>query len=197
MVANNQGSPRSWASPADEGGDAGMVRSASDLKPGHMKMKHQKSMFKRCSSPPSPRTRTMRATSAPANLSAASSLTAFKTDMLAERLGTLMIRRAHIARSESCKGLLENGKAEVTGMEKRFALEKRRPSPRLRRSKRPPALSWDQVEHCLDLGGGAHSALIEGGAWEASDVDASSPEAEHKMPSDMPSDVPSHIQWCV
>ncbi|KAJ1492085.1 hypothetical protein T484DRAFT_3040342 [Baffinella frigidus] len=150
-----------------------MVRSwaASDSKPRHPKTKQQRSMFKRCSSP-------VRAVPAPA----ASSLTESQVDRLTQRLDTLMIWRVlRSARTESSKDLLGNGKAAVTGMEKRFALEKHRPSLRQRRAKRPPALSWDQVEHCLDGGGGAHSALIEGGAWEASDVDAN--EAEYKKPS--------------
>ncbi|KAJ1487682.1 hypothetical protein T484DRAFT_1744885 [Baffinella frigidus] len=60
-----------------------------------------------------------------------------KADSLAERLGTLM--------------LLGHGKAAVTGRVKRFALEKGRPSLLGRAKRRPPALSWDQVEPSLDV----------------------------------------------
>ncbi|KAJ1484249.1 hypothetical protein T484DRAFT_1948238 [Baffinella frigidus] len=170
-----------------------MARSwaASGVKPGHPKTKQQRSMFKPFSAP-------VRAASAPA----ASSFTASQTDRLAQRLDAMMIRSvSHSDRIESCKDPLGNGKAAV----KRFALEKRRPSLRQRRATRPPpALSWDQVEHCLDWGEGVHSALIEGGSWEASDVDASSPEAEYKMPSPPRSSSTSavsfcpllHIHWC-
>ncbi|KAJ1480860.1 hypothetical protein T484DRAFT_1748440 [Baffinella frigidus] len=157
MVANNQAPPCIWASdPGDDSGDAGIVPSwsASDLKPGHPKTKQQKSIFKRCSLPPSHRTWHVRAASAPA-----SSVTASQADRLAERLDTLTIRRvSHSACTESCEDLRGNEKTQVTGLEKWFALAKCRPSLRLRRAKRPPpalsCASWDQVEHCLDRGEG-------------------------------------------
>ncbi|KAJ1465119.1 hypothetical protein T484DRAFT_1866340 [Baffinella frigidus] len=106
-------------------------------------------MFKQCSGNESPR---------PA---AAASCQA---DGLAERLGALM--------------LLGKGKEAVTGKVKRFALEKGRPSLLRRAKRRPPALSWDQVEQTLDEGGQRHSGLIED-----ADVEGSPPVDEQEMPS--------------
>jgi len=79
--------------------------------------------------------------------------------------------------------LLGKRKAAVTGRVKRFALEESRPSLRRRAKARPPALSWDQVEHTLDKGAQEYSALIEDGVGQACDVDASSPVDEYEMPS--------------
>ncbi|KAJ1469420.1 hypothetical protein T484DRAFT_1982349, partial [Baffinella frigidus] len=192
MVANKEECPHSFSSEDGEGGDARMV--CSWLPPGlkagrHPKTKQHKSMFKQLSSPSLPRTGLVLAAFVPAEQSAASSLTASQADRLAERLGTLTVRRvSHCARTESCKD---------TGRVKRFAPEKLRPSLRLRRAKRsPPALSWEHVEHCLDQGGRTHSALIEGGAGEGSDVDASSPVEENEMPSAPRSTSTSSSAFC-
>ncbi|KAJ1466440.1 hypothetical protein T484DRAFT_1988183 [Baffinella frigidus] len=185
-AAPSSSSNASASADAGDGG-AGIVCSWSQpgLKPGrHPKTKPQKSMFKQFSPPSSTRTGIVSSASVPAEQSAVSSLTASQADRLAERLGTLtLIRGSHCARTESCKD---------TGRVKRFAREKLRPSLRLRRAKRlPPSLSWEHVEHCLDRGGRTHSALIEGGAGEGSNVDASSPGDENEMPSEPRSTITS------
>jgi len=156
MVASKEDSPSRSAGAAGEkevGGDAGMVRSWSPLGKA-VKMRQHKSMFKQFPH----RVASVSSHKAPAGQAAASSCTFSQdADSLAERLGTLMVSRVSLSSSGSCKELLGNrfslpapGKGAGA---KRFALEKRRPSLRLRREKSPPpSLSFDQVEHSLDGG---------------------------------------------
>ncbi|KAJ1475831.1 hypothetical protein T484DRAFT_1967234 [Baffinella frigidus] len=169
MVATNDGCESRAASVAgekDDGGDAGMVRCSTSLG-----VRKQAAKFKQL-----PRATSLKLTGCVSPCAGASngeqSVASSQADRLSERLGTLMIRRvSHSGHSLSCKELIgAKGKTEMTGKEKRLALEKRRQSLRLRRAKSPPpALCWDPVAQSSesDQGEQAHCALNDGGAWEA------------------------------